>query len=656
MGRGHKSRIASSSIILFALLSVLLMSVSTDSFAVDASESINETVNQILPKLKNSKELNKNFIEPILTDSSLSTLDNSKTGPAKIICPGTKTILQLLIQPSATKDLQYVHISYDTDYDGKLDKVLTLNIPISGVCANGFVSCLPGTWKSCKWFAWKYTGVLTYEEVSPTKLGGCYCINVGCTQASFIVMKDRILRDLGGGIAGAMFAGNYQLAVAEAEIEDFIIRFYGQSSSKCGLTDATLGNLYGDNAAFESRKSQELAVAEQMSDPNSYYNLVTKSPAFVNADSQLCIMTRSVYFDNNSCQLIDETNNGCILLENNKNCSLKEEKIYDAKGNVVYTYANFNPTGVLPLETCKQIQMEPTCSFEVPVSGSTCTGYVEGPTKCGNSCAQIKGFARADGGSATLNVYLTAEQINSLQQIYLSWCTDTYSTGNCFDDDGGVKLIVNNQQVVYQTYHNCEPCNFSKPVPKNVFHVGNNVIYFVNWAGKKPGTGCRPFVISFLFQDQGVYKEVCHQWWKVERTYLCKSETSQNPDLTRADVVIETLSNSGTTWSYSDPAFSTFSFQLNMNDQENCIEACKLTIAEERAQATASATTSDYRYDPSTKIFIYRTCIQGRCPVSEGEIIVQDCTCLKEFGLAYGVLESLRQSSIDMTCSSGARK
>ena len=172
MGKGHQSG-AQRMRLSFLAIFLTLCFMPSFSLAVDASSAVQESVNQILSKTSDPETLSNNFQEPLLTDIPLATLDGSKAGPAKIACPGTQTVFQVLIQPSPTNDLQFVSVAYDTDYDGKLDQHLDVTIPVSGVCANGFVSCTPGTWQDCHWYTWKYEdGTLSYEEVDPSSLGG----------------------------------------------------------------------------------------------------------------------------------------------------------------------------------------------------------------------------------------------------------------------------------------------------------------------------------------------------------------------------------------------------------------------------------------------------------------------------------------------------
>ncbi len=644
-------------LIIFTILGLI----SSKTFAVDADSAVEESVNQILSRTSSPEALGRNFLEPLLTDVPLTTLDGSKSGPAKIACPGTKTVFRVLIQPSFTKDLQFVSVAYDTDYDGKLDHDLNLTLPVSGVCANGFVSCTPGTWQDCHWYTWKYeNGTLSYEEVSPGSLGGCYCINDECTGAPFTVMKNQILKDLGGGIAGALASSDPKLAVSQAEIEDFVIRYYGENVRDCSLPQGSAygfenaENFYENSALLVSAAEEE--VASQSSDPESLYHLLTHSSAFISGERLTCQIHRTVYFDPGSCSVKETFSDSCTTLEAKEDCRLETEKAFDVNGTPIVTYQDFNPTGVSLVPTCDSVYVDPLCSFDTPVSGSTCEGFVIGPSTCGESCVQFQGSAGAAGGSATIILTLTQDQIDSLETVTVHWCTNTHSSGVCFDDDGGVEVIINGQQVLHVTYSNCEPCSFTRHIPIEVFRLGENTIVFRNWAGKKPGSGCRPFSVNFSFHTQGVEKKVCRDWWKIERTYVCTDEPPETPDLSRAHVVAESLTQSGSFWTYQDPEYGEGKIELESETGESCIKACKLRIVERRAQASSSYTTADYRHDSSTQFFVYRTCVNDTCPVKGGEEIVEDCKCLNEFDLAYGVLESLRQASMDMTCSSGVPK
>ena len=109
-------------------------------------------------------------------------------------------------------------------------------------------------------------------------------------------------------------------------------------------------------------------------------------------------------------------------------------------------------------------------------------------------------------------------------------------------------------------------------------------------------------------------------------------------------------------FTYRDPAYGLGRVELPLTQGEDCIPACKLRKVEERAQAAPASTTNDFRRDPSTQVFVYRTCVDGRCPVKEDEEVVVDCQCLNEFNLATATMQALRQAAIDLICSDGTPK
>src|SRR3546814_17162907 len=94
-------------------------------------------------------------------------------------CQKTATMLEVVGQPSGTGDLGRVSIARDTDLDGTVDATSNLPVPVSGICANGVVSCQPGSWNGCSFYRWDVDAAkaLKLTSVDMPKLAGCYCIN-----------------------------------------------------------------------------------------------------------------------------------------------------------------------------------------------------------------------------------------------------------------------------------------------------------------------------------------------------------------------------------------------------------------------------------------------------------------------------------------------
>jgi hypothetical protein len=96
-------------------------------------------------KTGTSDALRENYVTPGISGQAISTIDSSATFTPSLSCQKTASLLQVLIQPGATGDITTLRISQDTDFDGSFDTSNTLARQVSGICANGVISCDPGT-------------------------------------------------------------------------------------------------------------------------------------------------------------------------------------------------------------------------------------------------------------------------------------------------------------------------------------------------------------------------------------------------------------------------------------------------------------------------------------------------------------------------------
>ena len=105
-------------------------------------------------KSSDSEAILENYISPGLAGQSIATVDKSKSFTPNLACQKTANFLEILIQPGAGGDITTVRIARDKDIDGQFDSVTTLPVPVSGICANGVISCRPGSWSDCRSFQW----------------------------------------------------------------------------------------------------------------------------------------------------------------------------------------------------------------------------------------------------------------------------------------------------------------------------------------------------------------------------------------------------------------------------------------------------------------------------------------------------------------------
>src|SRR5690606_11863470 len=146
----------------------------------------------------------------------LATVDKRRSFTPKLACQKTANFLEILIQPGVGGDITTVRIARDKDIDGNFDSVSTLPVPVSGICANGVISCQPGSWNGCRTFQWNVDtgGDLKLTEVEMPALAGCYCINNSCGANLVMGNLPSVLKDLGGGAIGALSTHDPRIGVA----------------------------------------------------------------------------------------------------------------------------------------------------------------------------------------------------------------------------------------------------------------------------------------------------------------------------------------------------------------------------------------------------------------------------------------------------------
>jgi len=180
-----------------------------------------------------SEALLENVVTPGMSGQSIATVDGRRSFNPTIACQQTATLLEVVIQPSATGDLGSVQIARDTDFDGTIDRRASLPVAVSGVCANGVIACQPGSWNQCRSFRWDVDAakMIKLSQVAITDLAGCYCINDSCGSNLAWSNLASVLGDLGGGMVGALTVADPRIGVARAAIDGPVIRYTGAQTT-----------------------------------------------------------------------------------------------------------------------------------------------------------------------------------------------------------------------------------------------------------------------------------------------------------------------------------------------------------------------------------------------------------------------------------------
>jgi hypothetical protein len=192
---------------------------------LNANEAFNTGKSQATDLLNvYKKNMNERINKPMISNTPLYTTDNSQNKVVNISCGAEKPFIK--VGYSGSSDINIV-INGDLDFNGNYEKNWYVN-NVSGVCSNGFIKCSPNSWSNCHYYEWQFNGNnITYQEVSYSELGGCYCINSSCKSlaASY---KTQIENDIAGGISGVIKNnGNY--IISKTNNDSNYVYIWGQS-------------------------------------------------------------------------------------------------------------------------------------------------------------------------------------------------------------------------------------------------------------------------------------------------------------------------------------------------------------------------------------------------------------------------------------------
>ena len=210
-------------------------------------------------------------------------------------------------------------------------------------------------------------------------------------------------------------------------------------------------------------------------------------------------------------------------------------------------------------------------------------------------------------------------------------------------DDNGEKCV--------QTWRNFSPTGLA-PMPycKNIAAIGHTY------------TACMDGSSATIFKDEDpgqVLGSGENIWWHIERTYQCETDNDYDFEnlKQRTQHISDTTQDNTSSMYYEDYDPDTGIVEghttelFDRGDFDTCEKGCKVRRIVQDTQATISGTTADYRDSVSSHEDVYRTCVNGSCPVSADETILVDCTCINEFSKAISLMQIMDNASHDMICS-----
>lgn len=601
-----------------ALALLLLLCAGPALSQTDPKQAAQDSANSALSKFGSPEGIRRNASNPLTSQGALmTTIDNNTSFNAQMTCPASSDFLNVLISPTITGDLSPVLIGQDTDLDGTIDSTYQPPFPISGVCANGVVSCTPGQWADCRFYQWiaDSGGNADLQEVSQLNLGGCYCINNSCGNNLAMTHLPSVLKDIGGGVVGAIQANNPKMTITDVKIDGTTLTYFGQNAGQCAKTTAPSSpeQYFNHPGGISAEVQSQIAI--QSVDPMSHYNLMTTTPPALqqSASSHPCVIQRSAAVTSQQTFCQNPAPAGAI--------ASREETIY------LKVYAGSNRS----INDCRCSNVTGYCA---PPGATVYASVPEGAVYLGSSAENFRDRGRRRGEDrCTYDAYDYYSLCTRTSDIFAESVTDSCSS---LEADPNCRLQAENVDAV-GTYSGFNPTGLT-PLPSCTTLVG--------------------LVSNF---------DICRDWWKKQRTYLCR--TNQVFDFTdakkRVEAVIGSVADSTASIYYQDLRKDQNGNWISedktvglpgRDSYLNCEMACKTRKPTTDTEASVAGNTAQFRNTTDSYDFFYKKCVDSACPLSAGEEVVKSCRCMSDFAEAASLMEVLKNAGKDMICSDGVKQ
>lgn len=604
-------------------------------------------------KASDSDTLLKNYVTPGMSGQPVSTVDGTKTFTPTLACQKTANLLEVLVQPSASGDIGLVRISRDKDLNGTFDSSSTLPVPVSGICANGVISCNPGTWDQCRSFRWDLDAAkdLKLTQVDMPELSACYCVNNSCGSNLVFGNLASVLKDLGGGMVGAFTTADPRIGVAEARINGPVIDYVGAQTTACTSSPAI------GQTAYKSNPAAIQGDAFALSSTNPVFQALIASPAGAGKAQQLrgCTVTREV--------------------------TVKEVKIEDVIARTSGGYATIaDPSGSVDF-----LMGSPTNNS---LSGGSCrlidfrmTLHVEDPDRL--KTATLPYYFVDDWGQLRIDGTLVSYGPGA-------WTGSGYPPGKCErkatsyfapnidltpwltkgDHEIWLRVAVGGGGEAFAQVHAeiDTSCNTSERIvdfcsgyaadPK--CRLSEEQVDGVQTFQAGVATGLKPLPQTRLFGTASCTLQITRDFFERNRTYACTTDSAAlpEPDLSRGAYIIdhstETLLADRQKASDGSITTSARSFSLPTQSAVSaCEPICKTRAPKTNTAAAPDGVVASRQNTPSGYDTFYHTCDAANvCPAGPGEEIVSACGCLDDFPEAVVMMQTVRLAGADMTCTS----
>jgi hypothetical protein len=605
-------------------------------------------------KSSDSDALQKNYVTPGLAGQAVSTIDGRRTFVPNLACQKSANLLELMAQPAASGDIGSLRISRDSNLDGAYDQVLTVPVPVSGICANGIISCDAGTWANCRPFQWTAgEGRLSLTEVELRELAGCYCVNNSCGTNLVWGNMASVLKDLGGGVIAALTTADPRIGVAQAATDGPVIRYTGAQTTACTSNPSVGASTYRSNPT--SLAGDAFAASRSSSVFQALAGL--SAAAGTARERRSCTVRREVTISEVTIEdVISRTSGGYATASDGTSYaefSLGSPAKHSLRSGGCRLFDFRMTLNVGDPERLRAVTL-PFISVDdwaqVRIDGKLVASGPAGWTRTGLP----PGDCEMDGTTnyapnTDLKPYLTSGSHEVWLRIAVA------DKGNGFariraEVDTSCKLT---ERVVDLCAGFANPnCTLSDESVDGVQSFRSGV-----------ATGLKPLPQTRLVGAARCTMQLTRDFFERERTYLCKLDATglPQPDLSRGAYIIdhstETMLADRIQTRDGEAVTSTRAFALpDRGSVASCELICKTRAPSANTSAAPDGVVGSKQNDPLGWDTFYHACESGpRCPTGPGEEIVSPCGCLDDFPEAAVMMQSVRLGGADLVCTGTQR-
>ena len=643
----------------------------------DPAASANSTYGSFAGQIDNAAGV-LNMLSTMTNGGVMKTLNGQHEFSANFLQSSGKVLIRVSVTPApATGDIQKIYIEQDPEATGTMTNGSVYPTStdegrlISGVCADGYIACPPGTFSGCTYNKWSTStdGIIrTVPVATVMDLQACTCFNNYCSSRANVAMMniDLIAKDFGSGILASFLSSGSGYTVSGARRSGGVIEYFGVKIENVGYSRSASARPTQGN-----RREIPMASGESVENVKSWFSSGEIDPTAASAASEI---QRQRAEPNSMYNLLTSiSNHGSSIREctNTRLIDVPTEEFHLETNEVSYTE-------IQEIAARHYVTQESNLGFSVRnVGGPVMAEFIfpTAPDVTDTELQQLDVIMNSGSVLTGPTIILSGIGCSGVGLNTATWRKNMGGEGfpiwgpviPC--EAAGAQTIVTRMKAI---------ATWKAQSLKEIINDGcsaldsnpNCTLRNETWDGRAKTSNFTPTGMATLEICKNYPGELrmtrqCRDWFVQKRDYLC---TENSPPYTFSSEEIKKTQDSaqlnGNVLSY-DTHNSHVTAEINTMDAgaSYCEQSCKTRMPIRATTITYTGLSSEQRTAAAAArsgyTYFYHLCKPGDtgelvCPLSAGEQIVQNCTCsiTKDMGDIIGSMEALHDATKDVTCSS----